>query len=130
MLNYKRVFRRVYLLFSGAWVLWALYWPLYSRKAAMDEVFAISSAAQSACLAQQEGVDDCLRSALVAVDIRLKYAAPEGVGAYEQFIGRGSGLPIVFTAMTLLCVVPPALVYGLLWFIARIAGWVYRGFKG
>ena len=128
-MNLHRGFRRVFA------VLWVLYgasvvmYPFYAAEKAMDAAASFSVMTFNSCIGAP-------RNQGLSYDDQLRVCSAESRHAFDS-VGLGTGWKNLWMnlrwhllwALPVVLLVPPLIVYGVIWLLLKIGLWVARGFR-
>jgi hypothetical protein len=124
-LNLRRGFNRIYLILSLLWCLWVLWWPIKGRNDKYSFYVLNAYGDWRGCL------ENRLKSSQQCAferDTALADAKRDTLDG-NPYLWASGGSYATLLLFPVFMVVPPAIIYGLLFGLAKLGLWIINGFK-
>lgn len=124
-LNLRRGFNRIYLVLTILWCLWILWWPVKSRNEAYSGAFSRAYTSFDLCRDIPGGSHEyCVKTREAALAEAKRDTLDK-----NPYLWASGGFNASLLLFPVFMVVPPAIIYGLLFGLAKLGLWIIDGFK-
>jgi len=123
--NSRSALNSVCVLVLLLWTAWCLYWPFFARAQDIRQAINEADAGYAVCLTHRTVTPaSCKADRDAYAQLLIRAVAPPDENAYQRFAGRRTADAVEF--MTIVCFLPPVLLYAVLRTVLEATLWLAR----